>query len=115
MNHNSAKPLDLLNNLLYDSSTLSLCMPKPFISEMKLAFQIKSLYWNSALSAVIHETHLLSNINSIKILSCLRMMAFEKVEICVGDNDDITLVNLYFKGEHSLNFSTMVFRNNFTL
>ena len=34
-NHNSAKPLDLLNNLLYNTSTLSLYMSKTFISEMK--------------------------------------------------------------------------------
>ena len=38
------------------------------------------------------------------------MMASEKAEICIGD--DIALVNFYFEGECSLNFSTMVFRNN---
>ena len=35
MDHNSAKSLDLLNNLLCNTSTVSLYMSKPFISEMK--------------------------------------------------------------------------------
>ena len=33
------------------------------------------------------------------------MMALKRVGICVRDNDDIALVNLYFKGERFLNFS----------
>ena len=75
----------------------------------------KPLYWTYALSSVILETHLFSTINSIKVLNRLQMMASEKVEICIGDNDEIALVNLYFKGERFLHFSTMVFRNNLTL
>ena len=57
MNLNSAKSLDLLNNLLDNTSTLSLYMSKPFISEMKFAFRIKPLYWTSVLPAVIFEIH----------------------------------------------------------
>ena len=33
------------------------------------------------------------------------MMTSKRIEIYVGDNDDIALVNLYFKGERSLKFS----------
>ena len=111
MNHNSGKSLDLLNNLLYNSPTLSLCMLKPFISEIKFTFRTKSLYWTSALPAVIFETYLLSTINSIKVLNHLQMMASERAEICIGDYD-IAIVNFYFKEERSRNFSKMVFRNN---
>ena len=42
------------------------------------------------------------------------MMSTERVEICVNDNDGIALVDLYFTGESSLNFSRKLFRNIFT-
>ena len=79
------------------------CLDNPYIHSTTIQFigyiiefWTRPLHWTSVLSAAVRKTHLVSIINSIKALNRLQMLASERVEFGVGDNEYRSKIFLNF-------------------